>query len=47
MIGQGIPQGERLVRLNQIAITQLTALTDNASVRKLKDMSSNTPKLSE
>lgn len=47
MITQGIPQGERLVKLNQIAIAQLTTLTDNASVRKLQEMSGDTKRLEE
>jgi len=34
-IRMGLPQPERLRKLNQIAITQLQSLTDNANIRKL------------
>ena len=34
LINDGMPQGERLVKLNQIAIQQMQVLEDN-SVRKL------------
>ena len=35
LIRQGLPQGERLVQLNQTAITQLTSLLDNKHIKKL------------
>ena len=34
-IRQGIPQSERLVKLNEIAIIQMTALIGNPAIRKL------------
>ncbi len=34
-IRMGLPQPERLRKLNQIAITQLQSLTGNANIRKL------------
>ncbi len=34
-IDQGIPQGERLVKLNQIAIQQMKVLEDDNNERKL------------
>ncbi|MEE0741502.1 MAG: KilA-N domain-containing protein [Emergencia sp.] len=37
LIKDGIPQHERLIKLNQAAITQLNSLIDNPSMRKLKD----------
>ena len=36
LIRDGLPQGERLLRLNQIAITQLTSLFDNEHVKRLE-----------
>lgn len=36
MIHQGIEQGERLLQLNRIAITQMKSLVDNKSIKKLK-----------
>ena len=36
LIRQGLPQSERLVKLNQIAITQMQSLIGNASIKKLK-----------
>ena len=36
LIEEGIPQGERLVKLNQIAIQQMQVLEDNASRKLLK-----------
>jgi hypothetical protein len=36
LIQQGLPQSERLQQLNAIAITQMTSLLKNSSVRKLK-----------
>lgn len=38
-IKEGIVQGERLVRLNQIAISQMRSLIDNKSVKKIVDKS--------
>jgi hypothetical protein len=38
-IRQGLSQGERLVRLNEIAIIQMRSLLGNGSVRKLKEVS--------
>jgi hypothetical protein len=35
LIRDGLSQGERLVRLNQIAIVQLTSLLDNEHIKKL------------
>ena len=36
LINDGVPQGERLVKLNQIAIQQMQVLEDNESRRLLK-----------
>ena len=36
LIHQGIPQQERLLQLNAIAITQMTSLTTNPNIQKLK-----------
>ena len=36
MIGQQLPQSERLAILNEVAIKQLTSLTQNRSIKKLK-----------
>lgn len=36
LIRQGLSQPERLTQLNQIAITQMTSLVNNAKLRKLK-----------
>ncbi|MGE0932555.1 KilA-N domain-containing protein [Peijinzhouia sedimentorum] len=36
LIRQGISQSERLSQLNQIAITQMTSLVNNANLKKLK-----------
>ena len=35
LIKQGLSQGDRLVELNQVAISQLTSLLDNTNIRKL------------
>jgi len=35
LLKQELPQNERLVRLNQTAITQIKSLIDNPSVKKL------------
>ena len=36
LIDEGMPQGERLVKLNQIAIQQMQVLEDNANRKMLK-----------
>lgn len=36
LIRQGLPQNERLVRLNQVAITQMRSLATSATMKKLK-----------
>jgi hypothetical protein len=36
LIGQGLPQKEKLVTLNQTAITQLKSLIGNKQILKLK-----------
>lgn len=36
LIRQGLPQNERLVRLNQVAITQMRSLATSAAIKKLK-----------
>ena len=36
LIRQGMPQPERLIRLNQIAITQMHSLMTSATMKKLK-----------
>ena len=36
LINDGIPQGERLVKLNQIAIQQMQVLEDNSDRKLLK-----------
>ena len=36
-IDDGLPQDERLVKLNKIAIQQMKLLTDDSSIKKLKD----------
>lgn len=36
LIRRGLPQSERLIQLNQIAITQMQSLVGNASIKKLK-----------
>lgn len=38
LLEQGLSETERVRKLNQMAISQLTTLTDNKSVRKLKEM---------
>lgn len=35
LIRENLPQNERLIRLNQIAITQLSSLLDNEHIKKL------------
>jgi hypothetical protein len=41
LIRDGLSQGARLVRLNQIAITQLTSLLNNEHIKKLDSRSDN------
>jgi len=36
LIRRGLPQSERLMQLNEIAITQIQSLVGNASIKKLK-----------
>jgi hypothetical protein len=36
LIRQGLPQGERLVQLNSVAITQMRSLVDNLNLKRLK-----------
>jgi hypothetical protein len=36
LVRQGLGQAERLIQLNQIAITQMTSLVNNANLKKLK-----------
>ncbi|MDR1339672.1 MAG: KilA-N domain-containing protein, partial [Prevotellaceae bacterium] len=36
LIRQELPQGERLVQLNSVAITQMRSLVDNRNLRRLK-----------
>ena len=36
LINDGVPQGERLVKLNQIAIQQMQVLEDNGNRKLLK-----------
>ena len=36
LIHQGLSQTERLQQLNQIAITQMTSLVNNSTLKKLK-----------
>ena len=36
LINDGVPQGERLIKLNQIAIQQMQVLEDNESRKLLK-----------
>ncbi len=40
-INQGIPQGERLIKLNEIAIHQMRVLTDDESRKLLNDNENN------
>ena len=37
LIGQDLPQSERLIQLNQTAITQLTSLLDNSHIKRLAE----------
>ena len=37
LIKDGVPQHDRLIRLNQAAINQLNSLIDNPSVEMIKD----------
>lgn len=36
LIRQGLSQSDRLIQLNQIAITQMISLVNNATLKKLK-----------
>ncbi|MDD3281767.1 MAG: KilA-N domain-containing protein [Bacteroidales bacterium] len=36
LIRQGLPQSERLIQLNSIAITQMKSLINNSNLKKLK-----------
>ncbi len=36
LIQQGVPQNERLMQLNKVAVTQMNSLVENKSVKKLK-----------
>jgi hypothetical protein len=36
LIRQGLPQGERLVQLNNVAITQMRSLVENKNMKVLK-----------
>jgi hypothetical protein len=36
LIRQGLPQGERLVQLNNTAITQMRSLTSNKNLKRLQ-----------
>jgi len=36
LIHQGLPQGERLIQLNKVAITQMKSLLDSTSIKRLK-----------
>ncbi|MDR1815813.1 MAG: KilA-N domain-containing protein [Clostridiales Family XIII bacterium] len=44
LIKQGLPQGDRLVQLNQVAISQLSALAGNTHIKRLKDSASEKKK---
>ena len=37
LIHQNIPQKERLVQLNQLAISQMKSLVENSSIKKLEN----------
>ena len=37
LIGQNLPQSERLIQLNQTAIAQLTSLLDNSHIKRLTE----------
>ena len=41
LINDGVPQGERLIKLNQIAIQQMQVLVKSSSMHLLSDKSSN------
>lgn len=36
LIKQGLPQGDRLLQLNQVAITQMKSLIENKAIKRLK-----------
>ncbi len=37
LIGEGLIQNERILKLNQIAISQMRILTDNKTIKRLED----------
>lgn len=37
LIHQDVPQKDRLVQLNQMAITQMKSLVENMTIKKLED----------
>jgi hypothetical protein len=36
LVSQGVPQSERLLQLNKVAITQMKSLVENSAIRNLK-----------
>ena len=42
-IKQELPQGERLIRLNRIAISQMNSLIDNKQVKRMEKSSLKKP----
>jgi hypothetical protein len=36
LIRQGLPQSERLIQLNKVAITQMKSLLESNTIKKLK-----------
>jgi len=36
LIQQGLPQSERLIQLNKVAITQMKSLVENSAIKKLQ-----------
>ncbi|CAM3548311.1 KilA-N domain-containing protein [Sphingobacterium prati] len=36
LVQQGLPQNERLIQLNKVAVTQMKSLVENKAVKKLK-----------
>ncbi len=36
LIEQGLPQSNRLIQLNKVAITQMKSLVENKTIKKLK-----------
>ncbi len=45
MIEQGLPQNKRLKRLNKIAKKQFDILQYSSSIKKIKNLDNNIPKL--